>query len=165
MCHQSRGRPRFPLQTEFEYPPASEKDVVAEEEALGYPLPPLLRTLYTQVANGGFGPGYGLPQIQDHVLRKSDDSAWERSSRPVNLAIYLRKTSASATFAVPDYAWPDNLFWLCHWGCGIVSYVDCVSGHIFRGGLERNGYIFRHEADSLYEWFDLWLNGVDVWAE
>lgn len=27
---------------------------------LGFPLPPLLRALYTQLANGGFGPMYGL---------------------------------------------------------------------------------------------------------
>lgn len=154
----------FPLQTAFEYPPVAEQDLDTAEEELGYPLPPLLRALYTQVANGGFGPGYGLPQIRDHALRKKDDSAWERYSRPVNLAIYLRKTSSSAYFEVPDYAWPDNLFGICDWGCGIVSYLDCVSGQIFRGEAGRNGNIFCHEADSLYEWLDLWLNGVDFWA-
>ncbi|HEY3993042.1 MAG TPA: hypothetical protein VGM01_09215, partial [Ktedonobacteraceae bacterium] len=42
----------FPLQTDFEYPPATEEQVAIAEEDLGYPLPPLLRALYTTVANG-----------------------------------------------------------------------------------------------------------------
>jgi hypothetical protein len=29
----------------------------------GYTLPPLLRGLYTTVADGGFGPGYGLYRL------------------------------------------------------------------------------------------------------
>jgi len=27
---------------------------------MGFPYPPLLRTLYLRLANGGFGPAYGL---------------------------------------------------------------------------------------------------------
>src|SRR5260221_9938738 len=38
----------------FEYPPATEEQLLATERALGFPLPPLLRALYAQVANGGF---------------------------------------------------------------------------------------------------------------
>ena len=30
------------------------------ERELGFKLPPLLRALYQQLGNGGFGPGYGL---------------------------------------------------------------------------------------------------------
>src|SRR3954464_14202084 len=36
-------------------------DAVAEAEAaLAHPLTPLLRRLYLEVGNGGFGPGYGV---------------------------------------------------------------------------------------------------------
>src|SRR5439155_12589651 len=42
------------------YPPATESQLLATEVALGFPLPPILRTLYAQVANGGFGPGFGI---------------------------------------------------------------------------------------------------------
>jgi len=41
---------------ESTYPPATEEQLRASEQALGFLLPPLLRTLYAQVANGGFGP-------------------------------------------------------------------------------------------------------------
>src|SRR6266571_8571326 len=44
----------------FEYPPATEEQLLATERALGFPLLPVLRALYAQVANGGFGFGYGV---------------------------------------------------------------------------------------------------------
>lgn len=47
----------------FEFPPATEEQVQATEEALGLPLLPLLRALYTQVANGGFGPACGITGV------------------------------------------------------------------------------------------------------
>jgi hypothetical protein len=42
------------------FPPATETQMLKTERQLGFALPPLLRLLYTQVANGGFGPGYGM---------------------------------------------------------------------------------------------------------
>src|SRR5438132_5407724 len=47
----------------FVFPPASEEQVQITEERLGFPLPALLRALYTRVANGGFGPSGGLKGI------------------------------------------------------------------------------------------------------
>jgi hypothetical protein len=39
---------------------ASEDQLAAAEGRLGFALPPLLRRLYGEVANGGFGPGPGI---------------------------------------------------------------------------------------------------------
>jgi hypothetical protein len=44
--HQERGIP-------FDYPPATVEQVRETEAELGIPLPPLLRMLYAEVANGG----------------------------------------------------------------------------------------------------------------
>jgi hypothetical protein len=47
-------------------PPATAAEVDAAQAALGFPIPPLLRRLYTEVGNGGFGPSYrleGVPTI------------------------------------------------------------------------------------------------------
>lgn len=41
-------------------PPATVAEVEAAEAVLGHPLPALLRRILLEVANGGFGPGYGL---------------------------------------------------------------------------------------------------------
>lgn len=42
------------------FPPATEQQIRETEQQLGFPLPQLLRLLYTQIANGGFGPGFGI---------------------------------------------------------------------------------------------------------
>jgi hypothetical protein len=47
-------------QVTLAYPPASEQQLSDTEQQLGFNLPPLLRLLYAQVANGGIGPGYGI---------------------------------------------------------------------------------------------------------
>jgi hypothetical protein len=57
---RARLATRVPYKLGFEYPPATEVQLQATEVALGFPLPPLLRALYAQVANGGFGFGYGI---------------------------------------------------------------------------------------------------------
>jgi hypothetical protein len=44
----------------FAYPPASEVQLLVIEAALGFPLPFLLRTLYAEIANRGFGPDAGI---------------------------------------------------------------------------------------------------------
>lgn len=44
----------------FAFPPATDRQILQTEQQLGFSLPPLLRLLYTQVANGGIGPGYGI---------------------------------------------------------------------------------------------------------
>jgi hypothetical protein len=44
-------------------PPATVAEVDAAEVALGFAIPPLLRRLYTEVGNGGFGPNYGLEGV------------------------------------------------------------------------------------------------------
>lgn len=40
--------------------PARAAQVAEAEALLGFAIPPLLARLYTEVANGGFGPGYEL---------------------------------------------------------------------------------------------------------
>lgn len=48
------------FQNGFAFPPATEAHVQRTESLLGFSLPPLLRILYSDLANGGFGPGFGL---------------------------------------------------------------------------------------------------------
>src|SRR5690349_6056273 len=50
------AEPRYP----FLYPPATEEQLQATEDAIGFSVPPLLRMLYAEIANGGFGPSYGI---------------------------------------------------------------------------------------------------------
>ncbi len=40
------------------HPPLTISEIQDVERRLGFLLPPFLRRLYSEVANGGFGPGY-----------------------------------------------------------------------------------------------------------
>lgn len=42
------------------FPPTNQAVIKQAEKILRHPLPALLRALYTQIGNGGFGPGQGL---------------------------------------------------------------------------------------------------------
>lgn len=57
------GERRAQYQGGFLWPPATEPEVVAAEEQLGFALPTALRRLLRELANGDFGPGYGLHGI------------------------------------------------------------------------------------------------------
>lgn len=126
----------FPLQTDFEYPPLSEEEMALIEQNQGYPLPPLLRSLYTTVANGGFGPGYGLTVLSPGAA-PADGSPIERHSRLIDLALYLRWYGPSDYFEFPWYVWPESLFLICEDGCGYDFYLDCASGCVFYGGAGK----------------------------
>ena len=63
------------------YPVAREQTVAGAEAQLGFALPQLLRDIYLRVANGGFGPGYGLLGI--------DGGAGEPIGRRVYTALDL----------------------------------------------------------------------------
>lgn len=83
--------------------PASADAVEACEAAIGRPLPRLLRRCYLELGDGGFGPGYGLVPI-------AELTSGYLSGRPA--------------------WWPPeahHLLRICHWGCGIASFVDLDS--------------------------------------
>src|SRR5215471_5371863 len=49
-----------PRRAAFPFPPATVEQLQETETLLGFTLPPFLRTAYTELGNGGFGPAYGL---------------------------------------------------------------------------------------------------------
>ncbi|MGP3934211.1 SMI1/KNR4 family protein [Nonomuraea sp. KM88] len=53
-------------------PVASSEAVAEAEAAIGYPLPSLLRRLYLEVGNGGFGPRGGIIGVRGHDFWSSD---------------------------------------------------------------------------------------------
>lgn len=125
---------------------ATEAEVEEAERLLGCPLPVLLRRLYLEVGNGGFGPGYGLLGLR-HGHR--DDS---------------RRTAVDL-YEVSEQWWPtapEGLLPICHWGCAIYSLVKCPSGEMW--GYDPNPPP-REELDqalfpqeiTLADWFERWV--------
>src|SRR6266496_3176847 len=93
------------------YPPVSADLLEESERRIGFLLPPFLRTLYLDVGNGGFGPGYGLWGLQGGYpapgIPESDTVEsylqTEKRVRPVRRWIVI-----------------------CDWGCCNYSAIDCA---------------------------------------
>ena len=96
------------------FPPATEHRLRETEQELGFSLPPLLRLCYTQVANGGFGPGYGIIGVLGgfpHMDGLGEDIAQGyqqclHASTPIRLEEYEMKTWAEWGEAADPF--PDN---------------------------------------------------------
>ncbi|MEU5532080.1 SMI1/KNR4 family protein [Streptomyces sp. NPDC020362] len=89
-------------------PPAAPEAVTAAEDVIGFPVPPLLRRLYTEVANGGFGPAEGVLGVrgghaQGHFLDIAE--------------LYQEGPDPSGTV-------PAGLVLMYDWGCTLWSLAD-----------------------------------------
>lgn len=131
-----------------------------DEVKLGFELPPLLKLLYLEFGNGGFGPGYGLIGMTGGVPDDAGKTAPE---------IYLQ--FRSAVEEEPSFCWPHALLPICHWGCAIVSCVRCdecdYPMYIFDPNSHSdesswNDALFK-EAAAFESWITAWAKGVDLW--
>ena len=79
--------------------PATHADVDAAEAALGFAMPPLLRRLYTEVANGGWGPDSGLGGIRSEAAPEENDI----------VGLYQACVSPDRDLENPEVQWPRGL--------------------------------------------------------
>jgi hypothetical protein len=132
------------------------------ERQLGFRLPPLLKRLYTEVGNGGFGPGHGLLSM---VPLSSVD-------RPIPLYYSSLRSRRND--------WPVDVVPFSDWGCLIVSCVDFSSDSAdppvlrFEPNMSHPDTMpfwkdkpFRAtglipESDKLSIWFEDWINGKEM---
>jgi hypothetical protein len=95
---KAAGLPRVPV--------ATVAAVQAVEEAIGCLLPPLLRRLFLEVANGGFGPGHS------GILGAPGYRGWARGAGWEDLLQVHRDFRSG-----PGPQVPRHLLWLYDWGC------------------------------------------------
>ncbi len=146
------------------FPPADLAKVEQTEAKLGFCLPFLLRDLLTHVANGGFGPGYGILGVEGGA--QDDDKSF--------LGAYYF-LSQDPHPDEPLWIWPNRLVPLCHWGCAIYACLDCTREEAPIVVFDPNGLAsysgqswgscFRPHRPSLQNWLEAWLDGVDLWKE
>jgi len=134
-------------------PPASAAEIDGAEHQLAFPLPQLLRELYATLADGGFGPSYGLLPL---LKPAPDESAFESV---VLLYSLLRRGDREC----PATPWPERLLPILHWGCAILSCVDCSSPLLPVLRADSSGSLVA-EAPSLEDWLNDWLAGRDLWT-
>lgn len=133
--------------------PCVDEDAIAEaERELGFRLPRLLRAIYLQVANGGFGPGFGLIGLEGGATEDHDLSLVE--------AYQQRETSPFDRDLPAELTWPDRVLPICSHGCAVYSCVDCNrrSGRVLTfNPAEWPEKPFRLQSPSLAEWLEEWL--------
>src|SRR5437868_4644956 len=92
-------------------PPASSADIAEAEGRIGFTLPHLLRELYGNIADGGFGPSHGfLPLL-------TPDSEGMGCESVVHLYTLFRGDDPGS----PCWFWPERLLPVLDWGCAILS--------------------------------------------
>jgi hypothetical protein len=141
---------------------ATAKEIQVAEQEIGFEFPDLLRTIYSQVANGGFGPEYGIVGIKwgaslDGVTLESGYRKMEKLERRHNV-----------------WQWPKRLLPLANYGCGMWSCVDCdlpslpmilwdpnnLDSNLDGADARLNwGSTFWDQGLSLRGWLEGWLAG------
>ncbi len=138
--------------------PASEAAIANAEKIIGYAFPGPLRAVYTNVANGGIGPGYRILGVEGGYLSDEGDSISE---------LYLALSDSDPYDTL--WQWPAGTIPFCHWGSGIYSCVDATVDTApviwFDPNVREIGepmeQQFTPHLNSLESWFQGWLNGDD----
>lgn len=128
-----------------------------DEKELGFEFPPLLKRLYGEIGNGGFGPGYGMIGLTGGVPDDLGQTAPESY-------LALRGNDPE-----PGWNWPVGLLPICHWGCAILSCIDCEDGNFRMRMFDPNahsdgdwGDAFFDESLGFEEWIAAWAKGIDL---
>ncbi len=133
------------------FPPVSDKDVEETEAQLKFSIPPLLRFVYQNVGNGGFGPGRGGSLIGLKGGYASDFGTL------VETYEQLKR----------DRVGDRKQFWVgllpfCEWGDNIFSCVDCLQAH-HPIHLVEDIDLFPKKY-TLEDFFRMFVDGVDILA-
>jgi hypothetical protein len=141
-----RVRARMLHQESRPEPPASHADVASTEAKLDAPLPSLLRRLYLEVANGGFGPRYGVLGVRGGF--RSDSMG----------------TLDEAYRMFRQERWPIGVLPMIDYGC---TQLICLAIADAAGTIaikDDQNQLWRTEFTL--EWmFDAWCDGRDVWLD
>jgi hypothetical protein len=95
-------------------PPASETIIQNAECTLGFRIPVILRRLYSEIGDGGFGPEHGFYGLASGTEKFPDENA-------TCLYILFRKGDSDD----PAFSWPYMLLPVLDWSCAIRSCVGC----------------------------------------
>lgn len=125
--------------------PAPVAAVEEAEELAGVALPPLLRRLYLEVGNGGFGPAGGVLGLRGG-----------HSSEGGTAVRWLGPGAGDGATA------PRVPMTLCNWGCAITTEIDLADGRMW--GSDPNpapedvSCLFPQDL-TVAEWFGRWIEG------
>ena len=137
------------------HPPLSNEAIDAVQDQLGFKLPKPVRRFYSEVCNGGIGPGYGIVGLPGGARADGPDD-------PVELYKTFRKNDPRE----PSWRWPEQLLPICDWGSAIRSCIDCSKPDAPVVRFDPNpidagdwAKAFNPERPSFELWLRDWLDG------
>jgi hypothetical protein len=126
--------------------PVSEEAIDAAQRAIGYPLPPLLRRIYREIANGGVGPFGGIEPLPGGY--SFDDT------NIVDMYLGCREAELAGDVPPPP---PAGVLFLCDFGCAMRALLDCRHPDGQMWWWEEGN---RHKLDLTFPaWLSAWLRG------
>lgn len=133
-------------------PRASCDDILEAERKLGFSLPPLLRSIYLEIGNGGWLVGPGI-----YGIGGSNDTSEEENAVSISLDM------------ASEFEWWREYLVIADQGCSMYSCIDCgdSSYRVYR--LDGNGYSEQStgnptenswylESASIDDWFSAFLD-------
>jgi hypothetical protein len=118
--------------------------------------------MYTEVGNGGFGPGFGLLPLSSASLGGDPPAEAEFELAGECARLVGRYTGDSGG------GWPAALVPVFYWGCTVFEFVDCrdpASPVVWfdEGSEELSELRHREPTPSLARRLEAWLAGEQVW--
>lgn len=158
------------------YPPASLREIQEVEASIGFTLPPLIREIFLQVGNGGFGPGYGIaglltgykanylsfveyindhPKFMDHLQESMESTR----TAPTDLTEYNQREKKNYEKWVQLGLHQGLVIEYCNWGCAVGTIINGNMPHL--PVYSRDGiFIKEHSSKTLRQWWQDWLDGT-----
>jgi hypothetical protein len=139
--------------------PATSRLIKSSEKRLGFRLPQLLRRIYTEVGNGGFGPFYGFLGLEGGATLGEGKTLVAQYKELRNLKSENRL-----------WKWPDRLLPVCSFGCGCWVCIDCKDRRLRLFMFDPNNLQEELEGNeakvnwanafwNMREFFESWLDG------
>lgn len=148
--------PRGPL-----FPPITPAEVEEAERSIGRRLPELLRRVYTEVADGGFGPDGGLASLTEGNRVPGHLYDW-----PWTVGVHERNRATGV---------PPSWLFLAAGGCTMEWYVSLTALGNQVLLYDADGWVpdwgegphdgLRYASVSLRGWLRTWADGGNVWDE
>ena len=111
------------------------------------PCPALLKRLYLEIGNGGFGPGYGLFGVKggfaDDVTGMTVEDLYREHQ---------------------DWGdwWPTGLVPICDWGCTMGAAIDCTTPAADVVFIGDRSPLLMPQGVGFAAWMEDWGNGIDL---
>lgn len=143
--------------------PISQEEFEAVETTLGFSLPDIIRRISTEVADGGFGPAWGINRLK-HPPNSPFGPHWM-----VEMSVESWHNLYNGEADTRLMGYPERFVRYCEAGCNICICIDCSNelAQVFVDDPNADSPI-QYQNQTIEEWLAIWLSKpwpTDKYAE